>query len=70
MLKQKNQFEDESIVQLIELMIDVRFQMLSEKQYNNYRQFFHLKETQYDPIVETLTLKLSKIGVDFNSGQG
>jgi hypothetical protein len=70
MLKQKNQFEDESIVQLIELMIDVRFQMLSEKQYNNYRQFFHLKETQYDPIVENLTLKLSKIGVDFNSGQG
>jgi hypothetical protein len=68
MLKQKSPFENESIIQLIELMIDVRFQMLNEKQYNNYRQFYELKETQYDPIVEQLTLKLGKMGVDFNSG--
>lgn len=70
MLKQKSQFENESIVQLIEKMIDVRFQMLNEKQYNNYRQFYELKETQYDPIVEKLNLKLEEIGIDFNSGQG
>ena len=68
MLKQKSPSENESIIQLIELMIDVRFQMLNEKQYNNYRQFYELKETQYDPIVKKLTLKLEKIDVDFNSG--
>jgi hypothetical protein len=50
-------------------MMDIRFTMMAEKQYNNYRQFFHIKETQYDPIVKELIVKLDQIEVDFNSGK-
>jgi len=67
MSKQEN--HSETIANLIEQMIDLRFTMLTEKQYNNYREYFHIKETRYDPIVEQLTVKLNEIGVDFNSGK-
>jgi hypothetical protein len=67
MLKQEK--HSESIVNLIEQMMDIRFTMMAEKQYNNYRQFFHIKETQYDPIVKELIVKLDQIEVDFNSGK-
>jgi len=67
MLKQEK--HSESIVNLIEQMMDIRFTMMAEKQYNNYRQFFHIKETQYDPIVKELIAKLDQIEVDFNSGK-
>lgn len=69
MLKQQKPTETDSIVDLIEQMIDVRFKMLLENQYNNYRQFLEIKETQYNPVVEELKLRLEKIGVDFNSGR-
>ena len=38
MSKQEN--HSETIANLIEQMIDLRFAMLTEKQYNNYREYF------------------------------
>jgi hypothetical protein len=69
MSKLQKQTEIDSIVDLIEQMIDVRFKMLLENQYNNYRQSLSIKENQYNPVVEELKLRLEKLGVDFNSGQ-
>jgi hypothetical protein len=68
MYKQKNQHNTEEIVNLIELMIDLRYKILIENHYCNYRQSLNIRETQYNPTVEKLKLKLEKIGVDFNSG--
>jgi hypothetical protein len=49
-------------------MIDLRYKILIENHYCNYRQSLNIRETQYNPTVEKLKLKLEKIGVDFNSG--
>jgi predicted transcriptional regulator len=66
MLKQQKQHETEDIVNLIERMIDLRYKMLIENQYNNYRQSLKIYEFEYNPTVEELKLKLEKIGIDFD----
>jgi hypothetical protein len=68
MLKQQKQHETEDIVNLIERMIDLRYKILFEDQYSNYRESLKIRELQYNPTVEELKLKLEKIGIDFKSG--
>ena len=68
MLKQQKQHETEDIVNLIERMIDLRYKILFENHYSNYRESLKIRELQYNPTVEELKLKLEKIGIDFKSG--
>jgi hypothetical protein len=68
MLKQPKQHDTEDIVNLIERMIDLRYQILFENQYSNYRESMKIRELQYNPTVEELKLKLEKLGIDFKSG--
>jgi len=69
MLKQQQkQHDTEDIVSLIERMIDLRYKILIENQYSNYRQSLKIYEFEYNPTVEELKLKLEKIRIDFNSG--
>jgi hypothetical protein len=65
MLKRPKQHDKEDIVNLIERMIDLRYKILFEDQYNNYRQSLKIRELEYNPTVEELRLKLEKLGIDF-----
>jgi hypothetical protein len=67
MLKQQKLPESEEIVNLIERMIDLRFKIMIENQYGNYRGSISLTENHYNPTVQELIAKLEKIGVDLNS---
>lgn len=58
--------EEEDLVDMIEDMIDLRLTMKEEKHYANYKMYWDIKETQYDPLVARIKEKLQKIGVDFS----
>jgi len=50
----KTSSEAEKIVELLERIIDTRYMMLKELDFENHRYAAHYKKEHYDPLVETL----------------
>lgn len=61
----KNQKKDtpdsDALIELLEKIIDVRYQMLKERDYSNYREFYKLEEREYIPLVNEFRLYLDHI---------
>lgn len=62
MLNQKKDIpESDALVELLSKIIDVRYQMLREREYSNYHEFYKLEEREYIPLVNELKLYLDHI---------
>lgn len=62
MLNQKKDTPDsDALIELLEKIIDVRYQMLKEREYSNYREFFKIEEREYIPLVNEFKLYLDHI---------
>lgn len=62
MLNQKKDTpETDALMELLEKIIDVRYQMLREREYSNYHEFHKLEERDYIPLVNEFRLYLDHI---------
>lgn len=62
MLNQKKDTpESDALIELLEKIIDIRYQMLREREYSNYREFFKIEEREYIPLVNEFKLRLDHI---------